>query len=107
MSPGGRKSRKSHATLVPEDGSSPTFEICQQPIDELRRIAQQDRLVRQLLLERAQRLDERATPGQGRLDKGMRLLLADLLREQESRALGEDGGLGRVHVGLDRVQIDR
>src|ERR1700681_4166715 len=64
-------------------------QLSQQPIHELRRIAQQRRLVRQLLLELAQRLDERAALGQRLLDQLARFLLAHRRGQQEGRALSQ------------------
>src|SRR5882724_8781324 len=83
------------------------LQVSQQSINELGRIAQQRGLVRQLLLELAQRLDERAAFRQRLLDQLAGLLLAHLLGQQEGRALGQHGAFGRVHVGLHGVGIDR
>src|SRR5262245_38710910 len=56
-----------------------TFEVSQQPVDELGRVAQERYFVRQLFLELPQRLDKRTTLGEGLLDQRRRLLLAHLL----------------------------
>ena len=57
--------------------------------------------------ERPQGGGERAALGQRRLDQGAGLVLAHGGGEQEGRALGVHGGIGRVHVGLYRVGVDR
>src|SRR5262245_8877507 len=66
-------------TSKPSSGDLLALQFRQQPLDELRRIAQQRSLVRQLLLKLPQRLDERAAFGQRLLHQLAGLLLAHRL----------------------------